>query len=199
MASCQWGEKSDICKYFLNSTTPWCLSHLSYLDGYDRLQLLIFNFHRLGGSLSMRLTVGHHRSDYLTHTCYLKVNICFFFSRAPRSLISQMGKTPTCPSANTVSSCLIPVILLPGTESANRQQTTPGKRSAADVSTVLQHTLCNILCVFFHTPMYVHKKVCVIESCHTGVGFTGVLQRLHNVWGPYSIRPWALVLVIRAR
>lgn len=80
MASCQWGEKSDICKYFLNSTTPWFLSHLSYLDGYDRLQLLIFNFHRLGGSLSMRLTVGHHRSDYLTHTRYLKVNICFFFS-----------------------------------------------------------------------------------------------------------------------
>lgn len=44
----------------------------SHLDGDDWLELLILDPHSFGGSLSVKLSVGYHRTDYMTHARHLQ-------------------------------------------------------------------------------------------------------------------------------
>lgn len=48
-----------------------CCCSCSHLDGDDGLKLLILDPHSFGSSLSVKLCVSHHGSNYVTHTRHL--------------------------------------------------------------------------------------------------------------------------------
>lgn len=80
MASCQSNQRISFIFKTLPESDLFSFSsaeqkHLrcrSHLDGDDRLQLFVLDLNGLGGSLSVKLSVGHHGADDVTHTCHLQ-------------------------------------------------------------------------------------------------------------------------------